>query len=78
MAIALPQVAFCGWVRFAMPLFVEQAVELSWLLGVVASVGALHAGLRAVSQRDLKRLAAALSMGWLALALLIVPRVWPL
>ena len=69
-AIALPQVAFCGWVRFAMPLFVEQAVELSWLLGVVASVGALHAGLRAVSQRDLRRLAAALSMGWLALALL--------
>ena len=69
-AIALPQVAFCGWVRFAMPLFVEQAVELSWLLGVVASVGALHAGLRAFSQRDLKQLAAALSMGWLALALL--------
>ena len=69
-AIALPQVALCGWVRFAMPLFVEQAVELSWLLGVVASVGALHSGLRAVSQRDLKRLAVALSMGWLALALL--------
>ena len=69
-AIALPQVAFCGWIRFAMPLFVEQAVELSWLLGIVASAGALHAGLRAISQRDLKRLAAALSMGWLALALL--------
>ncbi len=69
-AIALPQVAFCGWVRFAMPLFVEQAVELSRLLGVVASVGALHAGLRAIAQCDLKRLVAALSMGWLALALL--------
>jgi len=69
-AIALPQVAFCGWVRFAMPLFVEQAVELSWLLGVAASVGALHAGLRAVSQSNLRQLAAALSMGWLALALL--------
>ena len=69
-AIALPQVAFCGWVRFAMPLFVEQAVELSRLLCVVCSVGALHAGLRAISQRDLRRLAAALSMGWLALALL--------
>ena len=69
-AIALPQVAFCGWVRFAMPLFVEQAVELSWLLGVVASVGALLAGLRAVSQSNLRQLVAALSMGWLALALL--------
>ncbi len=69
-AIAFPQVAFCGWVRFAMPLFVEQAVELSWLLGVVASVGALHAGLRAVSQSNLRQLAAAWSMGWLAVALL--------
>lgn len=69
-AIALPQVAFCGWIRFAMPLFVEQAVELSWLLGVAASVGALHAGLRAVSQSSLRQLAAALSMGWLAVALL--------
>ncbi|MBC8115900.1 MAG: hypothetical protein H7062_16055, partial [Candidatus Saccharimonas sp.] len=70
LAIAIPQVAFCGWVRFAMPLFVEQAVELSWLLGVVASVGALHAGLRAVSQSNFKQLVAALSMGWLALVLL--------
>ena len=69
-AVALPQVVFCGWVRFAMPLFVEQAVELSWLLGVVASVGALHAGLKALALHDLKRLAAALSMGWLALTLL--------
>jgi NADH:ubiquinone oxidoreductase subunit 4 (subunit M) len=33
-------------------------------------VGALHAGLKAVSQFDFKRLTAALSMGWLALALL--------
>ena len=69
-AIALPQAAFCGWVRFAMPLLVEQAVELSWLLGIVASAGALHAGLRAVSQSSLKQLAAALSMGWLGLVLL--------
>ena len=69
-AIALPSAAFCGWVRFAMPLLVEQAVELSWLLGIVASAGALHAGLRAVSQSSLRQLAAALSMCWLAFVLL--------
>jgi NADH-quinone oxidoreductase subunit M len=69
-AIALPQVTFCGWVRFAMPLFVEQAVELSWWLGVVASLGALYAGLRSISQSTLRELAAAMSTGWLALALL--------
>ena len=68
-AIALPQVAFCGWIRFAMPLFAEQAAELSWLLGIVTSVGALHSGLRALSQSDLKRFAAAVSMGWISLAL---------
>ena len=70
LAIALPQVAFCGWVRFAMPLLTHEAIELSWLLGAVAAVGAVHAGLKAASQSDLKKLAASLSMGHLALALL--------
>ena len=70
LAIGLPQVAFCGWVRFAMPLFREEAIELSTLLGAIAAVGAIHAGLKAASQSDLKKLAAALSMGQLALALL--------
>ena len=70
LAIALPQVAFCGWVRFAMPLLTEEAIELSWLLGAAAAIGAVHAGLKAASQSDLKKLAASLSMGHLALALL--------
>lgn len=70
LAIALPQVAFCGWVRFAMPLLTEEAIELSWLLGAVAATGAVHAGLKAAAQSDPKKLAAALSMGHLALALL--------
>ncbi len=70
LAIALPQVVFCGWVRFAMPLLAEEAIELSWLLGAAAALGAIHAGLKAASQSDLKKLAASLSMGHLALALL--------
>ncbi len=70
LAIALPQVVFCGWVRFAMPLLVEEAIELSWILGAAAALGAIHAGLKAASQSDLKKLAASLSMGYLALALL--------
>ncbi len=70
LAIAVPQVAFCGWVRFAMPLLTHEAIELSWLLGAAAAIGAVHAGLKAASQSDLKKLAASLSMGHLALALL--------
>ncbi len=70
LAIGLPQVAFCGWVRFAMPLLREEAIEFSSWLGAIAAVGAIHAGLKAASQSDLKKLAAALSMGQLALALL--------
>jgi NADH-quinone oxidoreductase subunit M len=69
-SVALPQVAFCGWVRCVMPLFLQQTLDTSWLLGIAASVGVLHAGVMSLGQTDLRCLGASLSMSCLALAAL--------
>ncbi|MGB0389218.1 MAG: complex I subunit 4 family protein [Ardenticatenaceae bacterium] len=59
-----------GYLRFALPLFPQQAQELAYLFGILAIIGILYGAWVAYAQRDIKSLVAYSSVSHLGFVML--------
>lgn len=70
LAALLLKIGGYGLARVAFPIFPQEAVQLSWLLGLIAVISIVYGALNALAAKDLKRLIAYSSVSHMGFVLL--------